>query len=417
MNCINYLLKKCFELTKAENSFISLITPQTWLSIVQATKLRRLVLSKQELSEIIFLGKNVFEDASVDSVVFIINKNIQYKDINFLQSNNLLNESSENLKIQYSSIDKNTFAIPMNSNADSSKVSTKVYKNSITMEDIGKWSDGVKVVGAAKSFAFQENKFNETFYPMILGKDIKKYGLKWGGLYCCRDKESIEAHNATDIRLREEKMFLRDKILIRKTGNEIVATIDKNRFYYEQSLFSYGVNGDTKYNLESILGILNSKVADFLLKENAFSKKDTFPQIRLHWLKEFPLPKNNFSTELEEKVKEIQQSQEHLSCSIEQYTKYLQSQFKTEKLPKKLQNWHELDFGYFIKELSRAIKAAGGEKLSKMDEMEWMEVFETKKAEVQQLKNQIDKTDAEIDQMVYELYGLSEEEIKIVENS
>jgi hypothetical protein len=49
--------------------------------------------------------------------------------------------------------------------------------------------------------------------------------------------------------------------------------------------------------------------------------------------------------------------------------------------------------------------------------MEWMEVFETKKAEAQTLKAEIDKTDAEIDAMVYELYGLSEEEIEIVENS
>ena len=49
--------------------------------------------------------------------------------------------------------------------------------------------------------------------------------------------------------------------------------------------------------------------------------------------------------------------------------------------------------------------------------MEWMEVFETKKAEAQSLKAEIEKTDKEIDQMVYELYGLSEEEIKIVEGA
>jgi len=54
--------------------------------------------------------------------------------------------------------------------------------------------------------------------------------------------------------------------------------------------------------------------------------------------------------------------------------------------------------------------------LSKLDEMEWMEVFEAKKAEAVQLQEQINKTDKEIDQMVYELYGLSEEEIKIVES-
>ena len=45
-----------------------------------------------------------------------------------------------------------------------------------------------------------------------------------------------------------------------------------------------------------------------------------------------------------------------------------------------------------------------------------MEVFETKKAEAQTLKVQIDKIDNEIDQMVYKLYDLTEEEIKIVES-
>ncbi len=46
-----------------------------------------------------------------------------------------------------------------------------------------------------------------------------------------------------------------------------------------------------------------------------------------------------------------------------------------------------------------------------------MELFEEKKAEAQSLKAEIDKTDKEIDQMVYKLYNLTEEEIQIVENN
>jgi len=37
------------------------------------------------------------------------------------------------------------------------------------------------------------------------------------------------------------------------------------------------------------------------------------------------------------------------------------------------------------------------------------------KLQAQALKSEIDKTDNEIDQMVYQLYGLTEDEIKIVE--
>lgn len=40
-----------------------------------------------------------------------------------------------------------------------------------------------------------------------------------------------------------------------------------------------------------------------------------------------------------------------------------------------------------------------------------------KKQKAQTLQSEIDKTDKEIDQLVYELYGLTEEGIKIVEES
>ena len=56
-------------------------------------------------------------------------------------------------------------------------------------------------------------------------------------------------------------------------------------------------------------------------------------------------------------------------------------------------------------------------KLTKTDEFEWLELFEDNKKKAQELQKQIEQTDKQIDQMVYELYGLSEEEIEIVENS
>lgn len=43
-----------------------------------------------------------------------------------------------------------------------------------------------------------------------------------------------------------------------------------------------------------------------------------------------------------------------------------------------------------------------------------MELFEENKKKALALKAEIDKTDKEIDQMVYELYGLTEEEIQII---
>ncbi len=44
-----------------------------------------------------------------------------------------------------------------------------------------------------------------------------------------------------------------------------------------------------------------------------------------------------------------------------------------------------------------------------------MDLFEDNKKKALEIKSEIYKIDKEIDQMVYALYGLTEEEIKIVE--
>ena len=90
----------------------------------------------------------------------------------------------------------------------------------------------------------------------------------------------------------------------------------------------------------------------------------------------------------------------------------LQSKFDIMKLSKKLQAWYKLDFKDFLKELKKAKVTL---ELSK--EAEWMKYFSEEQKKAQELKAKIDKTDQDIDQMVYELYGLSEEEMKIVEGS
>ena len=51
------------------------------------------------------------------------------------------------------------------------------------------------------------------------------------------------------------------------------------------------------------------------------------------------------------------------------------------------------------------------------EESEWKHYFNEQKQKARDLQSQITQTDREIDRMVYDLYGLTEEEIKIVEES
>lgn len=81
-------------------------------------------------------------------------------------------------------------------------------------------------------------------------------------------------------------------------------------------------------------------------------------------------------------------------------------------MPKKLQDWYLLSFADFIKELNKQKVI-----LSLPQEAEWEDYFILESKKVLKLKAAIDATDKVIDAMVFELYGLSEEEIAIVENS
>ncbi|MBN2858473.1 MAG: N-6 DNA methylase [Candidatus Delongbacteria bacterium] len=90
----------------------------------------------------------------------------------------------------------------------------------------------------------------------------------------------------------------------------------------------------------------------------------------------------------------------------------IKSNFALEKISTKLESFYEYDFKTFVAELK---KQKVSPTLKQQDE--WEEYFNEYKKEINDLQAQIRKTDAEIDQMVYELYGLTEEEIRIVEGS
>ena len=99
-----------------------------------------------------------------------------------------------------------------------------------------------------------------------------------------------------------------------------------------------------------------------------------------------------------------------LQTLVSKFQHTMQRKFELAELPGKLQEWYQLSYADFIKELGKKKI-----KLSLAQEAEWEEYFVQEAKRAQELKATIDATDKAIDQMVYELYGLTEEEIKIVE--
>jgi len=84
----------------------------------------------------------------------------------------------------------------------------------------------------------------------------------------------------------------------------------------------------------------------------------------------------------------------------------------TIELSNKLLGWSNLSFLEFIKELKKKKIKFG---LS--EETEWEDYFETEKSKAQIVKSEINQIEQQIDQLVYQLYDLTPEEIAIIEES
>ncbi len=148
------------------------------------------------------------------------------------------------------------------------------------------------------------------------------------------------------------------------------------------------------------------------MKNTAKSVRKLFPKIILNDLRKFPI--KNIDTELQkpfiEKADQMLSLNKNLQEISAKFQRTCERKFENLNLTKKLQDWYNLSYADFIKELSKQKI-----KRSLSEEAEWADYFDQEKSKALEIQSKIESTDREIDQMVYELYGLSEEEILIVE--
>lgn len=172
------------------------------------------------------------------------------------------------------------------------------------------------------------------------------------------------------------------------------------------------------YSYFFLLALLNSKLMKYELNTNRRSNIHIYPE---DW-KVLKIPQINndnipIAFELEKKADQMLSLNRELQLLAQKFQRTLLRRLETmgcsplfDSLPKKLEEWYLLSYGDFIKELGKKKI-----KLSLSDEAEWEAYFTQEATKALELKAKIDATDKEIDQMVYELYGLTEEEIRIME--
>ena len=215
---------------------------------------------------------------------------------------------------------------------------------------------------------------------------------------------------------REEKFFTSPRIIIRQivSGNppRIYAGYTEEPLYFTQIGFAIIPNRNDvlpKY----LLSLLNSSLITYYHKYRFLDiHKDLFQKILIANCKRFPI--KLISPEAQQpfidRADRMLQKNQELQALSQKFLTLLQSELGVGKLNQKLEKWYTLTWDDFAKELVKAKI-----KLTLAQKSEWLSFFTQQHQAANQLVDQLRTTDKEIDLLVYQLYGLTPEEIKLVE--
>ena len=194
-------------------------------------------------------------------------------------------------------------------------------------------------------------KENKTGINVLLGGEVKKYSFDFNDTY-------LNSKNSEAKRLKE--FSEQDKLLIRRVSNCLIATFDNDKYYFIKNLYSLI---SKQSNIKFLLGLINSTLLNFYFKKYFTTKKeDIFPEIQSYHINALPICKVNLENNSEK------QSHDKIVQLVDQI---LEAKKQLQKVTT------DKDKTYY--------------------------------------KRRCETLDRQIDQLVYELYGLTEEEIRIVE--
>ena len=399
------------------NGYLSYIFPNTFLSTLFGKKYRENLLKEVSVKEIVDLSNdNTFADANVRTIIFSFKNLIEDKKSIFTKMENknfklFETYSKEEILQNVENISSLFFQ-----NRNEKEIVKKIKENK-QIKDFFEISQGLipydKYRGhdeyTIKNRIWHSNiQKNETYKKELKGGDVSQYSIKWNGELWISYGEWLAAP-------REKKFFVNERVLIREiTDKRLLSCYTNEEFYNTPSLINI-INEKNILKLKYILVLINSTLLGWYHnKTSPKANKGLFPKILVNDVRNLPVKEISLEAQKPfiEKADKMLSLNKELQEKVSSFQRLLTRKFELEKLSTKLQDWYLLEFSEFIKELKKSKI-----KLSLKEEIEWEEIFIEKKEEVEKIKNEIEITDKEIDGMVYELYGLSEEEIRVVERN
>ena len=385
----------------SKNGRLGFITPNTYLTNKYIEPLRNFIISNTSIKIIVNHKEVVFAEASVDVATIILDKHFTKDNkINIVENfNGFFKSIDTKLQSKWNEDEDKIFNVNKEFNID--------ITDCLKLDEISSVTFGLQTKD--KSTYVSEFKKEDDWENCYTGKDIQRYNLNKSTLFFKNNSKIVKAGGSWDMNIHHSK-----KIVVRQVGNpEPIFAFDKYAFATLNTMYSIVLNNDYfEYNY--LLTILNSELIKKYWLSMYSDGKQLFPKIKGYQLKSLPIKKisKEHQQPFIEKADKMLDLNQQLQEKSKRFIKRVNDNFELGKISKKLEVFYENDFKSFVSELNKQKVV-----LSLIQQDEWEAYFTSYKTEINQIQTEINKTDCEIDQMVYELYGLSENEIEIIENS
>jgi hypothetical protein len=221
-------------------------------------------------------------------------------------------------------------------------------------------------------------------------------------------------HNSRDMSL-----FVERKIITPYLANKCQMSIDNDGGMFTNDKCSILKLRPQYVNLYlPYLAILNSKLCWFFIANTSSEFAGGYFVFSNLFVNPFPIPDlaQDENKEITSSLSAIAKTMLSLNSQLQEkrnrFLRRLSENFEGIKITTTLQTFDQLDFYTFASELKKQKI-----KLSLVQQDEWEDYFNQYRQACQELSEEINATDNEIDQRVFDLYDLSQEEREIVLNA
>jgi len=152
---------------------------------------------------------------------------------------------------------------------------------------------------------FLDTKKNNNCKKLILGgKEVQRFLIEWHGKWVNYNTDIINKKEGEYAGLGKKKYFESDKLIVRRTGDYILANLDRDKFYISNNFFICMPENNVKVELEYFVGLLNSDLITWFFNTIQPRKGKLFAELKINHLKDFPTIIAN-TTDLVQIVKQI----------------------------------------------------------------------------------------------------------------